>query len=176
MRKVISNVAMSLDGYIAGLDGDISFLSKVEKDGEDYGYADFLKTIDTIIVGRKTYDKILSIGFKYPDDKEVYIITRDKKPDHQRLKFYSGSLKNLVAELRTKEGKNIFCDGGSEIINQLLTENLIDEFIISVIPVILGDGIPLFKSKNPQIDLKLINCQKFDTGLVQMHYIKVDNA
>jgi dihydrofolate reductase len=174
MRKVISNVAMSLDGYIAGSDGDISFLSKVEKDGEDYGYADFIKTIDTIIVGRKTYDKILSIGFKYPDDKEVFIITREEKPDQEGLKFYSGSLKSLVSELKTKEGTNIFCDGGSEIINQLLKDNLIDEFIISVIPVILGDGIPLFK-KNPQIDLKLINCQKFDTGLVQMHFIKIDN-
>lgn len=170
-KKVISNVAMSLDGYIAERDGDISFLSKVEKEGEDYGYADFIKTIDTIIVGRKTYDKILSIGFKYPDDKEVYIITRDEKPYHQRLKFYSGSLKNLISEIKIKEGKNIFCDGGSEIINQLLIDNLIDEFIISVIPIILGDGIPLFKNKNLKLNLKLINCQKFDTGLVQLHYI-----
>ena len=174
-KKVISFVAMSLDGYIAKLDGDISFLSKVEKEGEDYGYADFIKTIDTIIVGRKTYDKILSIGFEYPNDKDVYVITRDGKPDHQRLKFYSGSLEKLVSELKIKQGKNIFCDGGSEIINQLLIDNLIDEFIISVIPIILGDGIPLFKSKRPEMNLKLVNCQKFDTGLIQLHYFKIDN-
>jgi dihydrofolate reductase len=175
VRKVISYVATSLDGYIAKLDGDISFLSIVEKEGEDYGYADFIKTIDTIIVGRKTYDKILSIGFQYPNDKNVYVITRNERPDHERLKFYSGSLKKLVSELKHKQGRNIYCDGGSEVINQLLINNLIDELIISLIPVILGDGIPLFKSKIPEMNLKLFNSQKFDSGLVQLHYIKIDN-
>ena len=175
VRKVISYVATSLDGYIAKLDGDISFLLIVDKEGEDYGYADFLKTIDTIIVGRKTYDKILNMGFQYPNDKNVYVITRNERPDHKRLKFYSGSLKKLVSELKIQQGKNIFCDGGSEIINQLLMDNLINEFIISVIPIILGDGIPLFKNKIPEMNLKLVNCQKFKTGLVQLHYIKIDN-
>lgn len=171
-RKVISYVAASLDGFIAKPDGDISFLSIVEKEGEDYGYADFIRTIDTIILGRKTYDKILSIGFGYPADKEVYVITRTTKPDQGRIKFYSGSLQKLLSELRTKEGLNIFCDGGSEIINELLKEKLIDEFIISIIPIILGDGIPLFRNKNPEMNLELISCRKFDTGLVQLHYIK----
>ena len=173
-RKVISFVATSLDGYIAKPDGDISFLSIVEKEGEDYGYADFIKTIDTIIVGRKTYDKILNIGFEYPNDKDVYIISRTVKPDHGRIKYYSGSLTNLITELRNKKGRNIFCDGGSEIINELLKDNLVDEFVISIIPIILGDGISLFKSKRPQLSLKLLDCQKFDSGLVQLHYAKID--
>jgi dihydrofolate reductase len=173
-RKVISYVAMSLDGYIAKSDGDISFLSIVEKAGEDYGYADFIKTIDTIIVGRKTYDKILNMGFEYPNDKDVYVITRNVKPDHKKIKYYSGSLTKLLSELRTKQGRNIFCDGGSEIINELLTDNLIDEFIISIIPLILGDGISLFTSKKQELRLKLVDCQKFDSGLVQLHYVKVD--
>lgn len=172
-RKVISYVAMSLDGYIAKQDGDISFLSAVEKEGEDYGYAEFMQTIDTIIVGRRTYDKILSIGFEYPDDKEVYIITHNGIPDNNRLKFHSGPLRNLVSELKTRRGKNIFCDGGSEIINQLLSESLIDEFIISVIPAILGDGIPLFKGKRQEMNIKLVNTRSFVTGLVQLHYVKV---
>lgn len=170
-RKVISYVATSLDGYIAKPDGDISFLSLVEKEGEDYGYADFIRTIDTIILGRKTYDKILSIGFGYPADKDVYVVTRTPKADQGRIKFYSGPLEKLVSELRSKEGLNIFCDGGSEIINELLREKLIDEFIISIIPIILGDGIPLFRNKGPEINLRLISCRKFDTGLVQLHYI-----
>jgi len=170
-RRVISYVAMSLDGYIAKSDGDISFLSKVEKAGEDYGYADFIKTIDTIIVGRKTYDKILSIGFEYPNDKDIYVITRTLKPD-QRIKYYSGSLNKLISELRDQQGRNIFCDGGSEIINELLINNLIDEFVISIVPVILGDGISLFKNKRPELSIKLADCKKFDTGLVQLHYVK----
>lgn len=173
-RKVISFIAISLDGYIAKSDGDISFLSTVEKAGEDYGYSDFIKTVDTIIVGRKTYDKILNIGFEYPNDKDVCVITRTVIPDHGRIKYYSGSLTKLISELRNKEGKNIFCDGGSEIINELLQDNLIDEFVISIIPILIGDGITLFKSKRPLLSLKLADCQKFDTGLVQLHYVKVD--
>jgi dihydrofolate reductase len=174
-RKVISYIAMSLDGYIAKTDGDISFLSKVEKKGEDYGYSDFIKTIDTIIVGRKTYEKTLSLGFEYPGDKNIFVITRNVKPSHGRINYYSGSLSKLVSELRNKNGKNIFCDGGSEIINELLHDNLIDEFIISIIPLILGDGISLFKNGNPQLNLKLINCEKFDKDLVQLHYTRIEN-
>jgi dihydrofolate reductase len=170
MKKVISNVAMSLDGYIAKSDGDITFLSIVEKGGDDYGYSEFMKTIDTIIVGRKTYDKILSIGFEYPNDKDIYVITRNTRPDNGRIKFYSGSLQNLISDLRNKDGKNIFCDGGSDIINQLLRENLFDEFIISVIPIILGEGIPLFRINESEMNLNLIKCQKYNTGLVQLHY------
>lgn len=175
-RKVILYIAKSLDGYIAKPDGDISFLTVVEKKGEDYGYSDFMRTIDTIIVGRKTYDKIISMGFEYPDnEKDVYIITRTVKPDYKKLRYYSGSLKKLVSELKGKQGKNIFCDGGSEIINELLRDNLIDEFIISIIPIILGDGISLFKDGIPGLKLKLIKSYEFDTGLVQLHYVRVEN-
>lgn len=80
-RNLISYIAISLDGYIAKPDGDISFLSRVEKEGEDYGYAGFMNTVDTIILGRKTYDKIKDIGFGYPEDKEVYIISRSSGPN-----------------------------------------------------------------------------------------------
>lgn len=162
---------MSLDGYIAKPDGDISFLSVVEKDGEDYGYSDFIKTIDTVIVGRRTYDKILTLGFQYPREKEIYIITHNPLPG-SGLKHYSGPLTGLIEGLRSREGKNIFCDGGSEIINELLNDNLIDEFVISIIPVILGDGIPLFRAGIPLSGLKLEECRKFDTGLVQLNYIR----
>lgn len=176
-KKVISYIAMTLDGYIAKSDGDISFLSMMEMEGEDYGYSGFIKTIDTIIVGRKTYDKVLSMGYEYPThDKDVYVITRSAKPDQGRIKYYSGSLINLVSEIRNKHGKNIFCDGGSEIINELLHDNLIDEFIISIIPMILGDGISLFKNGIPQLNLKLVNCEKFRSGLVQLHYIIIDRS
>lgn len=79
-RNLISYIAISLDGYIAKPDGDISFLSRVEKEGEDYGYAGFMNTVDTIILGRKTYDKIKDIGFGYPEDKEIYITSQSSGP------------------------------------------------------------------------------------------------
>jgi dihydrofolate reductase len=174
-RKVILYIAMSLDGCIAKSDGDISFLSMVEKEGEDYGYSDFLRTIDTVIIGRKSYDKIIGMGYEYHTDKDVYIITRTERPAGGAFKYYTGSLKKLISELKNKHGKNIYCDGGGEIVNELLRDNLIDEFIISVIPIILGDGISLFKKGIPEMNLKLISSAEYDKGLVQLHYTRRDN-
>ncbi len=166
---------MSLDGYIAGPDDDISFLSMVEKEGEDYGYADFMKTVDTIFLGRKTYDKIKETGFEYPREKEVYIISHSTSFGDNALKYYSGPLKILISNLRNRQGGNIFCDGGSDVLNQLLQDNLVDEFFISVIPVILGDGIRLFKAGRPALNLQLVSAKEFDTGLVQLHYIRAES-
>lgn len=175
-RKVILYIAMSLDGYIAKSDGDLGFLSIVEMHGEDYGYADFINTVDTVIVGRKTYDKVISMGFSAPyEDKDVYIITRTLRPSVGSVKFYSESLKDLIVNLRSRVGKNIFVDGGAEIVNALLYDNLIDEFYISVIPVFLGSGISLFKNGRPEIGLKLIDSKHFEKGLVQLHYIRADS-
>jgi len=172
-RKLVLYIAMSLDGYIATPDEDLSFLSIVEQKGEDYGYNTFIQTIDTVILGRKTYDKVLSMGFPYPHaDKESYIITRTARPDEGNLKFYNGDLKTLVAGLKAKEGKNIFCDGGAEIVNLLMKDNLIDEFVISVIPIFLGSGISLFKDGRPEVQLELISSISFESGLVQLHYKK----
>ncbi|HEY3388471.1 MAG TPA: dihydrofolate reductase family protein [Prolixibacteraceae bacterium] len=175
-RKVILFIAMSLDGYIAKPDGDIAFLSVVEKEGEDYGYADFIKIVDTVIVGRKTYDKVLSMGYDFLyKDKDAYIITRTPRPSAGLVKFYTGSLKELVFRLKREVGKHIFVDGGAEIVNELLNDNLFDEFFISVIPVLLGDGISLFKGGRPEIALKLIDSKYFDKGLAQLHYIRALN-
>jgi len=174
MRKVILYISMSLDGYIARQDGDISFLSSIEQKYQDYGYADFNKTVDTVIVGRKSYDKVLSMGFKYPHtDKDVYIISRTHHTNFGSFKYYSGSLKTLISELKSRPGKNIYCDGGSLIVNELLKEDLIDEFIISIIPIILGDGIELFTRGRSEVKLRLTDCKKFETGLVQIHYEKI---
>ena len=162
---------MSLDGYIAKPDGDISFLSPVEQQGQDYGYSDFIKTVDTIIVGRKTYDKALSMGYQYPPaDKELYIISGTHHPNSGSLKYYSGPLNELVMKLKSLPGKNIYCDGGSVIVNELLRNNLIDEFIISIIPVILGNGIELFTRELPELKIELVDCKRFETGLIQLHY------
>jgi dihydrofolate reductase len=172
-RKVILYISMSLDGFIAKPNGDLSFLSVVEQEGQDYGYADFLRTVDTVIIGRKSYDKVISMGYDYPVSyRNVYIITRTKRPDNGQLKYFTGSLRTLITDLKKNYGKNIYCDGGSEIVNELLKDNLIDEFYISVIPVILGEGIPLFKNGGPEINLELVSSVKFNKGLVQLHYIR----
>jgi dihydrofolate reductase len=170
-RKVILYISMSIDGYIADKNNDLSFLSTVEQEGEDYGYLDFVQSIDTVIIGRKTYEKVLEMGFEYPHtDKKVYVITRTKKPDKGSFEYYSGDIPTLIAKLKLEQGKNIYCDGGAEIVHLLLKEKLIDELIISVIPVMLGSGISLFKEDRPFQKLKLLSSKAFDIGLVQLHY------
>ncbi|NVO11295.1 MAG: dihydrofolate reductase [Bacteroidales bacterium] len=175
-RKLVLYIAMSLDGYIADANDDLSFLSMVEQEGEDYGYSDFVRTIDTIIIGRKTYEKVISMGYDYPHtDKEVYIITRTERPPSGVFKYHSGDLKELVLKLKSQQGKNIYCDGGAEIAHELLKNELIDEFIISVIPIFLGGGIRLFKDGRPEQKLKLLSTKQFNKGLVQIHYKMVDD-
>ncbi len=173
MRKLIIYIATSLDGYIAKPNDDLSFLKLVEKEGEDYGYAEFTATIDTIILGRKTYDWVLrEIGSSHYDngERDVYVITRTEKPSVGKTTFYTGDLTDLVQQLKSQNGKNIYCDGGAEIINELLKKDLIDEMIISVIPVLLGNGTRLFKDNRPEQQLELLSTKTFETGLIQMHF------
>lgn len=175
-RKVILYIATSIDGYIAKPDDNLDFLSIVEQEGQDYGYAEFLKTVDAVILGRKTYDKVISLGFDFPHaDKDTYIITRSPRPNIGSVKFYAGNLKSLVIKLKSENGKNIFCDGGAEIVNELLKDNLIDEFIISVIPILLGNGTKLFNDGRPEQKLELVSTKQYDKGLTQLHYKRTDN-
>jgi|SRR5690554_704402 len=173
MRKLTIYIATSLDGYIAKPNDDLNFLKLVEKEGEDYGYKEFTETIDTIILGRRTYDWVLKeIGSSHYDNGErnVYVITRTERQSSGKTTFYTGNLTKLVQQLKSENGKNIYCDGGAEIINELLKKDLIDEFIISVIPVLVGNGIRLFKDGRPEQQLELVSAKSYDTGLTQLHY------
>lgn len=171
-RKVVLFIAASLDGFIAAPGDDLSFLSMVEKQGEDYGYAAFIDTVDTVIVGRKTYDWLMKQVPVFPhQDKETYVITHHEKTAIGKTNFYTGSLKDLAQALKQKDGRNIFVDGGAMVVNDLLNDLLIDEIILSVIPVILGDGTRLFQRTVSQT-LSLKQCKQFETGLVQLHYVR----
>jgi dihydrofolate reductase len=174
-RKVILYIATSLDGYIAKPDDDLSFLSIVEQEGEDYGYTDFVHSVDTIIIGRKTYDWVLTQVPEFPHaDKKIFIITRTVRKSVGNTTFYSGNLKELVLRLKSDPGENIFIDGGAEIVNELLKEKLIDEFILSIIPIFVGSGTKLFKDGRPEQKLQLVSTKQFDKGLVQLHYKSID--
>lgn len=173
MRKISLFIATSLDGYIAKPNDDLSFLKLVEKEGEDYGYEEFTAKIDTLIIGRKTYDYVVKeIGASHYDNgqRDVYVITRTERPQSGRTIFYTGNITDLVKQLKSKNGKNIYCDGGAEIINELLKYDLIDELIISVIPILLGNGTRLFKDGRPEQLLEHVETKTFEKGLVQLHY------
>lgn len=171
-RKIIVFIAASLDGFIAGPDDNLSFLDLVAKEGEDYGYAAFMSGVDTVILGRKTYDWVMKQVPVFPHaEMESYVITRTEKPTQGKTVFYTGNPVTLVKELAQKEGKNIFIDGGAELVNTLLKTKQVDEIYLSVIPVMLGDGVRLFHTGNPMQVSKLVSAKQFSTGLVQLHYV-----
>lgn len=175
-RKLVLYISMSLDGYIATKEDDISWLSKMEKEGEDYGYAAFTENVDAYILGRKTYEVVLKLTggiFPQAEKYDCYIITRKEREKENGVTFYNGKIEDLIRQLKSQPGKNIYCDGGGQIVKLLMKMKLIDEYIISIIPIILGDGKRLFIGETPMHDLELISNKQFETGLVQMHYKKV---
>ena len=164
-------IAISLDGYIAGPDEDLSFLDIVQREDEDYGYGDFIQTVDTVIMGRKTYDWIMAHVPEFVHaDKTTFIISRTERQSTENTRFHTGDLSDLVRRLKTESGKNIFIEGGAEVVKTLLLDDLIDEYVISIIPVLVGGGTKLFEDGRPQQTLKLISTKQFDSGLVQLHY------
>ncbi len=170
-RKLFIYIACSLDGYIAKPGGNLDFLDRVDQEGEDYCYHDFISRIDTVILGRKTYDWVMARVDKFPHaDKKTYVITRTARAEQGNITFYTGLLKELVEELKHQQGKHIFCDGGAEVIHELMKHTLIDEFIVSIVPVLVGEGTRLFKEGQPEQDLELVSVKGFETGLVQLHY------
>lgn len=167
---------MSVDGFIATHDDDLSWLSIVQNGKEEYGYVDFNNQVDTYIVGRKTYEVVLKLtGGDFPQAKQhkCYVITRQNLPNKDGISFYNGSLEELINNLKKEKGKHIYCDGGGEIVKLLMEKNLIDEYIISVIPTILGDGKRLFKGGINPLKLKAMPSKHFESGLVQLHYVKI---
>lgn len=170
-RPLTLYIAASLDGYIARPDGDIGWLSMMEAPPEDYGYHAFVQTIDTIIVGRKTYDKVLSFGIPWPHTgRTCYVLSKSRTGSDENVTFFGGDIGDLVAQIRQQPGLGIYCDGGAEVVHELARRDLIDRYVISIIPVLLGAGIPLFKPGRPQHHLRLVRSTAFPSGLVQVEY------
>lgn len=171
MRNVVLYIALSLDGFIAGPDDDLSFLQIVERAGEDYGYAAFMSTVDTVVLGRKTYDKVLSFGIGFPHaDRECYVLTRSPRPSEGSVHFVNQDPTSLIAELRVQDGQSIFIDGGAEIVQQLLRSNSIDTMVLSYIPCMLGSGTRLFGNDSSVHRFNLQSVKTFDSSLIQVEY------
>lgn len=158
-RKIILNLAMSLDGYIASEDGGYDW---IVSDGDEkldterkWDFAKFLEGIDVVVMGKKCYDQNFHNDFK---DKKVYVATSQKLQDEENIKFINGDICKVIEEERNKEGKDIFLFGGGVVIDNFIKADIIDEYIIGIIPIILGKGRPLFLGNNPTIKLQLKEC------------------
>ena len=175
-RKIITYIATSVDGYIARPDGDVEWLNRRPR--ADYGMKRFYATIDTILLGRKTYDWALAyfakIGKKEGmfDTKVIHYVFTRKPPEHAPagVEFVSEPVKAFLQRLRSKPGKHIWMMGGGELIASFLDAGEIDEFDIHVIPVFIGEGIPLVAPRHRDIALRLRSSRKYPDGVVRIHY------
>ena len=176
-RKIIVSVAVSADGYIARPDGDVDWLNRRPRAG-DYGMGKFYASIDTILMGRKTYDWALDYwrkaGKKDGDfDARLANYVFSRKPPQRPapgVAFVSGPVKAFARRLRKTPGKHIWMMGGGGVIASFLDAGEIDEFDIAVIPVFIGKGIPLVAPRHRDIPLRLLSSRKYPDGVVAIRY------
>lgn len=173
MRKIILYIATSLDGYIARENGSVDFLDVYNESGDDYGYKEFYDSIDTIIMGGTTYGQFgSSKKFKsFYMGKPIFVFSRKNSGKNENVTFVNENVKEFVNTLNPTTSKNIWMLGGASILDEFLKNDLVDEFIITVMPVLLGKGISLFKKGHVERKLKLLNVKTHDLGVVQLHYM-----
>ncbi|OZM57572.1 hypothetical protein CIB95_04160 [Lottiidibacillus patelloidae] len=169
-RKLVLFIATSLDGYIARNDDSLDWLYKIEGEG-DNGYFTFYENIDTVIMGRKTYDWILKQELEeFPyKNKECYVFSRTPQENNANVTFSNAEPKELIKRLKTEKGKNIWLVGGGELLHAFLNEQLVDELIITVAPTIIGEGIPLFKEGVCESEFTLLGMKQYNQ-FAELHY------
>jgi dihydrofolate reductase len=170
-RKIIVNIATSADGYVARTDGNLDWLTKRPAPKGFYGLPRFSRSVDAKILGRKTYEVSLKLGASFKADEVHYVFSR--KPPLSAptgVQFVTEPIRSFADRIRKQTGKNIWMMGGGDIIGSFLDEDAIDEFIISVVPTFIGEGIPLMAPRHRDVPLKLRSSQEFPDGVVQLHY------
>jgi dihydrofolate reductase len=168
MRKIILGLAVSLDGFIEGPNGEYDWCFT----DQDYGLSDFMKRIDATFIGRKTYEMTLAMSANaggFPKLKEyIFSTTLDKVKDGATL--VKGDIKQEVEKIRNEKGKDIWLFGGAGLTTSLMNLGLVDELFLAVHPIILGGGKPLFTNIKNRIPLKLADTKTYSTGLVSLTY------
>ncbi len=166
-RKCVSYITTSLDGFIADVNNRFNFLQLTQELCKET----FYKDVDVIVMGRKAYDKIKTLPIWPYEGKRVYVITHYLKQKEKHVTFVHDGIIELIMKLKKEQGKMIWLLGGSEITNIFIKENLIDEYIITIAPIILGQGTRLFYDDNPTVNLQLKEANIIDK-YIQVHYIR----
>jgi len=171
MPKVILYIASSLDGYIARADGSVDWLSLVDNQETDYGYSEFYARVDAIAMGSRTYEQVLDFDdWPYPGKPTFVFTHRPFAPIEQDVTLTDRSPDEFLSELDPAGVRTLWLAGGGDLVASFMQHKLIDEYILSIIPVVLGDGIPLFKGPLPEHRLELLQSTDYAAGLVQLHY------
>jgi dihydrofolate reductase len=170
MRKIIVYIATSADGFIARPDGDVGWLDRPRVAG-NYGMNDFYRSIDTVLLGRKTYDFALKMGQTSYPGRMNYVFSRTpRRSSVPEVEFIAEEAGEFAKGLRITPGKDIWLVGGGELIGSLLDAGQVDEFIVHVIPILIGEGIPLLHPRHRAVPLALLSCRSFPDGVVRLHY------
>lgn len=172
MGRIILYVATSLDGYIADEDGGVGWLERFEGGDEDYGYGALLARVGTAIMGGRTYRQVLGFGPWPYAALATYVVTRQPllDPPAPSVRSFRGDVSELVERIRAESGKDIWLVGGADLVTQFANEHLIDEYIVFVMPILLGRGIPLFQNLNASALLDLDHAVSYASGAVELRY------
>ena len=169
-RKLVLYIASSLDGYIATEEHSLDWLFAVEGEG-DNGISKFYETVDSLLMGRVTYDWIMDYEkgeFPYKG-KECYVFSKSRKEENEYVTFVNEDIPQFTKNLKNKNGKTIWLVGGGNLLDTFMKEKLVDEIIVTIAPVLIGSGIPLFKNYNFQTALSLKEINRFNQ-FVELHY------
>ena len=170
MRKVILGVAVSLDGFIEGPNGEYDWCFT----DQDYGMSEFMKRVDAIFFGRKSYDMMHAPGAPEGPSpwgkKKSYVFSNTMKNKPPDAELVSGDIGDRVRAIKKENGKDIWLFGGASLTTSLMKEKLVDELWLAVHPILLGQGKPLFSGLEERIQTKLITSQTYDTGLISLVY------
>ncbi|UOQ66066.1 dihydrofolate reductase family protein [Hymenobacter volaticus] len=177
MRKVVFYIAASLDGFIASPDGSVDWLP-APPPGEDYGYADLLASVDTTLLGRTTYEQVLTFGEWPYSTLTNYVFTHNPPTAtaHPSVEFVTEEPVEFVGKLRQEAGKAIWLIGGSTLAASLLTAGLVDEMMLFVVPHLLGDGIPLWRQQSHSQPVHLLRTHTWPDGMTLLHYNLASSA
>ena len=170
-RKIIVYVATSADGFLARRNGSVDWLENPQLKG-DYGMRAFYRSVDTCIMGRKTYDHAVKFGMADGySGKRNYVFSRKlKAAASPKVSVVGDDVAAMVDRLRNEKGKHIWLVGGAKLISSFLDAGAVDEFILTVIPHIIGEGIPLIAPRRRDLPLKLLASKAFTDGVVQLRY------
>lgn len=175
MRKSVLFIAMSLDGYIADSRGGVDWLKGQDCAQENLDvYSEFVKDIDTILMGWNTYHQVtteLSPTEWTYSDFTTYVITHKEKHSTEQIRFINENPISLLEKIKSENGKNVWICGGANLVQQLIRNDMIDEYYISVIPILLGSGIRLFENGEKEIKLKLLKTQTYN-GITDLVYAR----
>lgn len=177
-RRIILDLAVTLDGFIEGPQGEVDWCIM----DAEMGFNAFLNTIDTIFYGRKSYDLWGQYSPKAEEseaDKELWdivhskekiVFSRNQKGNDQNVQYINDSIFEEVSKIKNKPGKDIWLYGGAGLITSFIQLGLVDEFRLSVHPIVLGEGKPLFNDINQRVNLKLVDTKRYNSGVVQLIY------